>query len=127
MLAVEMSWNKNDQENPKEWSTAFKIWITIQMTFLSTIGTGGTSITSPAQATLASYANVSQEIAVLAISLYVIGFALGGVIWGPCSEIWGRRLGMIPAMYCLGIFAGMSIWRDLVHWTSLFLRIRLII
>lgn len=35
--------------------------------------------------------HVSQEVATLGLSLFVLGFALGPVIWGPLSELYGRR------------------------------------
>lgn len=34
---------------------------------------------------------VSEEVAVLGISLFVLGFALGPIIWAPLSEVYGRR------------------------------------
>ncbi|MCJ1405835.1 hypothetical protein MMC11_009065 [Xylographa trunciseda] len=36
--------------------------------------------------------DVSGEVATLGLSLVVLGFALGPLIWGPMSELYGRRL-----------------------------------
>ncbi|KAF4992926.1 hypothetical protein FGRMN_6870 [Fusarium graminum] len=35
--------------------------------------------------------DVSQEVATLGISFYVLGFAFGPLIWAPLSELYGRR------------------------------------
>ncbi|KAF5535511.1 major facilitator superfamily transporter [Fusarium mexicanum] len=35
--------------------------------------------------------NISQEVATLGISLYVLGFTFGPLIWAPLSELYGRK------------------------------------
>ncbi|KAI1737569.1 MFS transporter [Xylaria scruposa] len=35
--------------------------------------------------------DVSEEVATLGLSLFVLGFALGPLIWAPLSELYGRR------------------------------------
>ena len=35
---------------------------------------------------------VSEEIAILGIALYVLGFAVGPLFWAPLSELYGRQL-----------------------------------
>ena len=35
--------------------------------------------------------DVSAEVATLGLSLYVLGFALGPLIWAPLSEVYGRK------------------------------------
>jgi predicted MFS family arabinose efflux permease len=35
--------------------------------------------------------SVSSEVATLGLSLFVLGFALGPLIWAPLSEVYGRR------------------------------------
>lgn len=65
----------------------------------------GSSIISPAEAAIAKYTNISSEVSVLSISLYILGFAFGPLLWAPVSEIWGRKWSMEPAMFCLGLFS----------------------
>lgn len=64
-------WEENDKENPRNWSTAYKSWITFQLGMLALAASLGTSIISPAENAIAEYAGVSSEVAVLAISLYM--------------------------------------------------------
>ncbi|KIX07595.1 uncharacterized protein Z518_02248 [Rhinocladiella mackenziei CBS 650.93] len=96
---------KNDPENPQNWSTHFKSWITFQLSLLAFAASLASSIISPANGTIAEYVGVSQNVVVLNVSLYIIGFAFGPLLWAPISEIWGRRVSMLPPMTCLGLFS----------------------
>ncbi|EXJ85864.1 hypothetical protein A1O1_06233 [Capronia coronata CBS 617.96] len=95
----------NDPENPQNWSTGVKVWVTFQLTLLAFAASLGSSILSSANPTLAKYLGVSEIVVTLDTSLYIIGFACGPLLWAPISEIWGRRISMLPAMACLGIFS----------------------
>lgn len=37
--------------------------------------------------------------------LTVLGWALGPILWAPIGEIYGRRLGILPAFFLLGLFS----------------------
>lgn len=37
--------------------------------------------------------------------LTVLGWAFGPIIWAPIGEIYGRRLGILPAFFILGVFS----------------------
>lgn len=95
----------HDPENPREWSTLYKSWITLVLGMLALSSSLGSSIIAPAQPAIAEYIGASSEVTVLCISLYILGFAFGPLLWAPISEIWGRRVSMIPAMLCLGLFS----------------------
>ena len=94
-----------DPENPQNWSTLFKSWVTVQLSMLAFAASLASSIIAPANRTIAEYVGVSEELVVLNVSLYIIGFAFGPLIWGPFSEVWGRRWSMLPAMTCLACFS----------------------
>ncbi|KAF7870438.1 hypothetical protein EAF04_004182 [Stromatinia cepivora] len=96
---------ENDQENPRNWSTLYKSWITFLLGMLALSASLGSSIISPAGKTIAAYVGVSSEVSVLSISLYILGFAFGPLCWAPISELWGRRWSMLPALFCLGLFS----------------------
>jgi hypothetical protein len=66
-----VEWNVDDPENPRNWSYGFKYWITLQLGMLAFAASIGSSITAPATASIAAYANVSHEVAVLSVSLYM--------------------------------------------------------
>lgn len=100
-----VKWEDDDKKNPMNWSTAYKSWITFQLGLLAMAASLGSSIISPAEEVIASYTGVSEEAAILSISLYILGFAVGPSLWAPISEIWGRRVSMLPAMCGLALFS----------------------
>ena len=100
-----VDWEPNDKENPRNWSTLYKSWITFQLGMLALAASLGSSITSPAEDAIIAYTHVSSEVAVLPVSLYILGFACGPLLWAPVSEVWGRKWSMEPAMFCLGLFS----------------------
>jgi hypothetical protein len=66
-----VEWEVDDPGNPRNWSHGFKYWITFQLGMLAFAASIGSSITAPATASIAAYANVSYESAVLSVSLYM--------------------------------------------------------
>ena len=48
---------------------------------------------------------VSTEVGVLGVSLYVLGFAFGPILWAPLSELRGRKLPLTLAMFGFSIFS----------------------
>ncbi|KZP26647.1 MFS general substrate transporter [Athelia psychrophila] len=98
-------WDDDDEGNPRNWSTGYKSWITFQLGMLALAASLGSSIISPAEEDIAAYLGVSSEVTVLVISLYIIGFAFGPLLWAPISEIWGRRWSMLPPMFALALFS----------------------
>lgn len=62
------------------------------------------SLFSPAIPYVAKEFGVSREVGILGVSLYVLGFATGPTIWAPLSELKGRRLPILLAMFGFSIF-----------------------
>lgn len=100
-----VNWEPNDKENPRNWSTSYKSWITFQLGMLALAASLGSSIISPAEDAIRVYTKISSEVAVLPISFYILGFAFGPLLWAPVSEVWGRKWSIEPAMVCLGLFS----------------------
>ena len=74
-------WDENDAENPQNWSSSYKAFITFTLGMQALCGSLGSSIISPAEPTISKEFNVSTEVTILTISLYVLGFALGPSLW----------------------------------------------
>lgn len=53
--------------------------------FVSSAYTGGVG-------TILQTFGIGDEVAVLGISLFVLGFAIGPLLWAPMSEIYGRQV-----------------------------------
>lgn len=61
----------DDSENPRNFSTQYKAWITFQLGMLALAASLGSSIIAPAENDIAEYLGVSREVTVLTISLYM--------------------------------------------------------
>lgn len=61
----------HDPENPQNWSTRYKSWVTVQLSLLAFAASLASSITAPANRTLAEYLGVGQTVMVLNVSLYM--------------------------------------------------------
>ena len=66
-----VEWDVEDAGNPRNWSRLSKYWITLQLGMLALAASIGSSITAPATNSIAAYANVSHEVSVLSISVYM--------------------------------------------------------
>ncbi len=64
----------------------------------------GETIYSPALPSISEALSVSHGLVETTLTIYLIGFALGILFWGPLSDKWGRRPIMIIGFlfYCLG-------------------------
>lgn len=100
-----VDWDENEIANPRNWKPSYKAFITFQLGMLAFTGSLGSSIILPAEASIAKEFNVSREVTVLCISLYVLGFALGPCLWAPLSEVHGRKVSILPAVFVLGLFS----------------------
>ena len=98
-------WQENDPANPRNWKPFYKAFLTFQLGMLAFAGSLGSSIILPAESLIAEEFNVSREVTVLCISLYVLGFALGPCLWAPLSEVHGRKVSILPAVFVLGLFS----------------------
>lgn len=66
-----VKWEENDPENPHNFSTAYKCWITFQLGLLALSASLGSSIISPAETELKAYLNIGTEVSILPVSLYM--------------------------------------------------------
>ncbi|KAJ9635005.1 hypothetical protein H2204_005960 [Knufia peltigerae] len=100
-----VKWDPDDPENPKNWNPWYRAWLCFQMALLAFVGSFGSSIISPSQPFLATHLDVSLETSVLVVSLFVLGYAFGPMVFAPLGEAFGRKISMLPALFVLGIFS----------------------
>ncbi|EFQ34146.1 major facilitator superfamily transporter [Colletotrichum graminicola] len=86
-----VQWIPHDPRNPMNYSDNTRWFITMMVAFttlavslLSSAYTGGIH-------DIVREFGISDEVAVLGVSLYVLGFALGPLLWAPLSELYGRQ------------------------------------
>lgn len=117
----QVSWIGTDERDPMNFSEVSKWFITL----LSGVLTLAVSLVSSAYSgsineILIGF-KVSEEVAILGISLFVVGFAVGPLFWGPLSELYGRRNILIASSFGLAIFtAGAAVSQNI--WTLIILR-----
>lgn len=77
----------NDPENPINWSTSKKVFVTFEICLLTfSVYIGSAIYTAGIQDVVQTF-GVSQVKATLGLTLFVAGYGLGPMIWAPMSEI----------------------------------------
>ncbi|KAJ9272836.1 hypothetical protein DTO212C5_1097 [Paecilomyces variotii] len=97
-----VEWIPNDPRNPmqygeiKKWSITMCVaFATLAVALVSSAYTGGID-------KIMVELHIGQEVATLGVSLFVLGFAIGPLMWAPMSELFGRQVLFI------GTYAGLT-------------------
>lgn len=80
-----------DIENPKEWSVGRKTYITVAAVLLVLNATFASSAPSACLTSITTTFNVSREAAALVITMFLLGYTAGPLLFAPLSEFYGRR------------------------------------
>ena len=85
-------WNgPDDPENPMNWPLWQRIYHTTVPALFGFVVTIGSSIYTPGLSEIMEQFDVSSTVALLGLSLYVLGLGFGPVLAAPISESLGRR------------------------------------
>ncbi|KAL9094775.1 MAG: hypothetical protein Q9165_003046 [Trypethelium subeluteriae] len=80
-----------DAENPKNWTDKEKWVLTVLVSIFTFVSPVASSMVAPALGTLGRELHMKSQIEVeMALSIFVLGYAVGPVFFGPVSEIFGR-------------------------------------
>ncbi|KAJ5226410.1 hypothetical protein N7468_007635 [Penicillium chermesinum] len=117
----QVTWMEADERDPMNYSE-LKKWL---ITILSGVLTLAVALVSSAYSgsinEIILRFRVSEEVAILGISLFVVGFAVGPLFWGPLSELYGRRYTLIASALGLAIFTAGAAGSQNI-WTLIILR-----
>jgi multidrug resistance protein len=94
----------DDPQNPQNWSFWYKWWITAVCTITTLNVTFASSAPSSSVPIIAHHFHVGREVGDLILSLFLIGYMLGPIFWGPGSELVGRRPIFIGTLAMYTIF-----------------------
>ncbi|KAF4157631.1 hypothetical protein CNMCM6069_005405 [Aspergillus lentulus] len=116
-----VTWIPDDPRNPmnfteaRKWSYTILVAIaTLAVTLVSSAYTGGVE-------EIRQEFGIGSEVATLGVSLFVLGFAIGPLLWAPLSELFGRQILFIGTYALLTAFnAGMCGSKN--AWTLIVLR-----
>lgn len=94
----------DDPENPRNWPQSKKWLTTIVVGIMTICVTFASSVFSTATPDTAKEFGVSLEVMTLGTSLFVLGFAFGPMIFGPFSELYGRKWPLMIGYFIFAIF-----------------------
>jgi hypothetical protein len=101
-----VQWIPNDPRNPMSFSPVLK-WF---LTFVVAVATLAVAMISSAYTggivEMMAEFHMGQEVATLGVSLFVVGFAVGPLMWAPLSELFGRQILFIITYAALTAFNG---------------------
>ncbi|KAK4633580.1 Efflux pump bik6 [Fulvia fulva] len=97
--------HKEDPYRPLNWTFRKKCLTTILYGFTAMCATFASSVYSPAAAQIAGEFSIGTEVSTLGISLLLVGFGIGQLLWTPLSEVYGRKLAVLIPFYISAMFA----------------------
>lgn len=93
-----------DPLHAQNWPLKKKLPVAITLAFVTLTAAFGSSIFSAAIGSVVRQYGISTEVGILGVSLYVLGFATGPIVWAPASELYGRRYPLIISSFGFSIF-----------------------
>lgn len=94
----------DDPLHPQNWTFRKKLLIAVILAYTSLCSTFTSSLFSASTRAFSVYWGISVEVATLSTSLYVLGYAFGPLVWGPFSELQGRKLPIVIGMFGFTVF-----------------------
>lgn len=104
-----VSYNGEDDPTfPHNWSLTKRVWLTFVSGYTALSLILGSSMLAETNPYIMAEFHIGNTTATLTTSLFVFGFASGPVIWGPISELYGRRLPLVLSSlgyvcFCFGV------------------------
>lgn len=89
----------DDPEFPHNWNLRRKVMVCATVVISAMALIIGSAFFAEAAMPLMEIYDIGWTVAVLGVSLFVFGFASGPIIWGPMSELYGRRMIMVVSLF----------------------------
>ncbi|OJJ78987.1 MFS transporter [Aspergillus glaucus CBS 516.65] len=84
---IAIGWSSNDTQNPQNWSTGKKLFVSSQVWLLTFAIYIGSAIYSPGIPQVSEQFGVSSVAATLGLTLFVLGYGIGPMFYSPLSEL----------------------------------------
>ncbi|KAJ5121266.1 uncharacterized protein N7515_009227 [Penicillium bovifimosum] len=94
----------NDPLHPQNWSFGRRLTISVVLAYTTFVSSFASAIYSSAVQEISVNFHISTEVAILGVTLYVLGFASGPTVWAPASELIGRRWPICIGMFGYSLF-----------------------
>ncbi|RAK97250.1 MFS transporter [Aspergillus ibericus CBS 121593] len=95
----------DDPLNPQNWPMRKRASMSVIIGLATMMVSFASSVFAPAIPLVMKAYGITREVGTLGISLYVFGFASGPLIFGPFSELHGRHIPMVIAMFGFTVFS----------------------
>lgn len=95
----------DDPYRPVNWPLKKKIITTVLYGLTTMTATFASAVFSPGIQQISQDFDISTEVATIGLSLLLLGFGLGPLLWAPLSEVYGRKSAVILPCFLSGIFA----------------------
>ncbi|TFK56897.1 MFS general substrate transporter [Heliocybe sulcata] len=97
-------WKVDDQEDPRNWSKAYRWYLTMVVALSVVACAFGSAIVTGDFGDIEREFGVSEVVVALSVSLMVVGFGIGPLAWSPLSELYGRRILLAGSFWVYVIF-----------------------
>ena len=94
-----------DPLHSQNWPLRKKMLTAAMLGYTTMTSAFTSSVFSSATSVVAMEYGVGQEVGLLGTTFYVLGFAFGPTLWAPLSELKGRRLPLVLAMFGFSVFS----------------------
>lgn len=95
----------DDPYHPLNWPMRKKAATTIVYGFVTMTATWASASYAAGTRQVAHEFNIGEQTATLGTTLFLLGFGLGPLVWAPMSEVYGRRMAVLPQMFIASCFS----------------------
>lgn len=95
----------DDPYRPLNWTLKKKVYTTVLYGFTTMGSTWASSVFSPGLGQIAEQFDVSTEVATLGLTLLLLGFGVGPLLWAPLSEVYGRKTAVLTPYFIAACFS----------------------
>ena len=95
----------DDPYHPLNWTFKKKATTTALYGFTTMGSTWASAVFSPGLMQVAEEFHVGTEVSTLGVSLLLVGFGLGPLLWAPLSEVYGRKPAVLLPYFLAAIFS----------------------
>jgi len=119
-------YSEDDPDNPHNWSLGKKIWLSMLLLVYTVSVYIGSSLYTASETDIMSIFGVSNTLAALGLSLYILGYGIGPLVFAPLSEI--PEIGRKPLyIYTYIIFVALAVAAALVDNFAVLLVLRFLL
>jgi multidrug resistance protein len=95
----------DDPYNPMNWTFKKKVITTALYGFTTMGATWASSVYSPGIEAIAKEFDVGTEVSTLGLTLLLLGFGVGPLLWAPLSEMYGRKAAVFIPYFIAAVFS----------------------